>query len=114
MTIANFGMIFPLQMGMLMLSGYRLTRENGATEMLRCDEDSGALLAMHEGRRILENVTEHDFGYSLRDWYSFIINEKKHSGHYIRASTWVGVERAVKAELRNPGRGRLEALADQM
>jgi len=114
MTIANFGMIVPLQMGMLMLAGYKLTRENGMTEMLRCNEASGAIIAMQEGRRILEKITEHDFGYSLGDWHNFLINDKKHSEHYMRSSTWIGVERAVKAELRNPDRARLEALADQI
>lgn len=113
MTVANFGQIVPSQMGMLMLSGYRLTRENGRTEMLRCDEAAKVVTAMKEGRQILEKITKHDFGYSLDGWHNFLINDAKNSHGYMRSSTWGGVERAVKAEIENPDRASLEALANQ-
>ncbi|MCF4118880.1 hypothetical protein JMK10_19300 [Rhodovulum sulfidophilum] len=114
MTLRSFGQIMPLQGGMLFLAGYGSPEEDGVRDLVRQIDDEKIIENMKEGRRILQKVTAHDFGYSLHDWHNFLINDKKHSGHYMRASTWVGVERAVKAELRNPDRARLEALADQM
>lgn len=113
MTIANFGKITPLQMGVLMLSGYHLTRERGRTEMLQSINPEDTLEAMTEGRLLLQNMTGQGFGASLTEWHAFLQSSEDYRDEYMQHSTWPGVERAVATELQNPDRARLEALAKQ-
>lgn len=113
MTVGNFGQITPLQMGIFMLCGYRLTRERGMTEMLKSEKSLDAVETLIEGRRILRKVTGQDFCYSLSKWHDFLRTDEKTVKSYTRQITWRGVERAVLAELQNPDRERLEALAEQ-
>jgi len=113
MTLRSFGQIVPIQVGMLMLSGYGRTPEDGVRDLVKMADDPEILAALVEGRRILKKVTDQDFGYSLRAWHDFLLSDEKEAKSYTRQTSWRGVERVVLAELQNPDRARLEELAEQ-
>ncbi|MDO5642149.1 MAG: hypothetical protein Q4G26_07140 [Paracoccus sp. (in: a-proteobacteria)] len=113
MSIRNFGQITSLQLAMLMLSGFQLTRENGATELILCENEKLSVMSMIEGSKILNKTTEQDFGYSLAKWHDFLVNSEKFSAQYMWPRTWDKVRDSVLREIANPDRSRLENLAGQ-
>lgn len=114
MTVRSFGQITPLQGDMLFLAGYGPSKELGVRDLVRQEGDLEIIEAIRRGAATLRKITNHDFGVSLAAWHAFLQNDSHHREEYMRPSTWGGIERAVKAEIQNPERARLEALADQM
>lgn len=113
MTVGGFGQIMPLQGDMLFLAGYGPSNELGNRSLVLQKGDDEIVAAITRGASNLRKITGKDFGVSLSAWHDFLKSNEPFRTEYMRSSTWEGVERAVKAELQNPERGRLEALADQ-
>ncbi len=114
MTTQSFGRIMPTQLSMLMLAGYNLTRAGGAQDIVRAEDDKTYLENMLSGQSLLIKCTQNDCGYSLKCWREYLKNHNEFSKDYTYGNAAPRVEKAILAEIANPDRERLEALAEEM
>lgn len=111
MTIRSFGQITPLQGHMLTLAGHGPSGEDGVRDLARVELDTQVIEQIRSGAKALERTTGEDFGYSLRKWHAFLVDDPALKKQYMRSLTWRSVSKAILREIDNPDRSRLEDLA---
>lgn len=112
MTMKSFGKVAPLQMWVLMLAGYGITRMQGASDMVLPKDDDLIIKNIIEGKNNLIKYTDQDFGVSLKLWHEYLLSDEKYRSKYTYSHSWKGMSKAILAEINNPDRSRLEALAE--
>ncbi len=114
MTMKSFGRIIPLQGFMLGLAGYGPSKQDGVRDLVQGQNDDEKINAIFENRSRLVKLTGVDFGFSLKEWHDHLLSVERLKRSYTHPYGWKGVEKAILAEIANPDRERLEALAEEM
>jgi len=89
MTIPRFGRVTPVQMIMLGLVGYRISRED-VTLAIPDDEQLHHIVC---ARKNLVNITRADYEYELSDWHEFLVAHCDYG--YTHPYAFTGVKKAV-------------------
>ena len=114
MTMMSFGNIVPLQGFMLGLAGYGPSKQDGIRDLILGQNDSEKIEAMFENHSRLVKLVDANFGFSLKRWHEYLLSDGKFRKSYTHPYGWVGAKKAILAEIANPDRARLEALAEEM
>ncbi len=114
MTMKSFGRIVPLQGDMLCLAGYGNIAGDGFRDIAYGDTEAAIVKNIREGSKILCKFTGKNFSFSLSDWHEYLLSDEKLKKSYTHPYGWNGVKKAILAEIANPDRARLEALAEEM
>lgn len=108
--MAYWGLVVPLQIGMLRLAGYAVERHGRHDGDPPTGTDEERLVGMAEGRQSLRRLTGKDFGYDLRGWHEFLVAHDP--AGYQHPFAWDAVGPAIEAALGDPDRLRLARVLD--
>jgi len=114
MTMRSFGRIVPLQGFMLGLAGYGPSKQDGVRDLVQSQNDAEKISAILENHSRLVKLIGADLGFSLKEWHRHLLSDEKLMRSYTHPYGWENVEKAILAEISNPDRERLEALAEEM